>query len=247
MKDHLAANLATMNKDEEKQDFEFMRVLDPAEALNYWLSSKVSSDNLPVQKLSFLCTNFCALEAAENLFNVGSGFAKLDFTGFTLDKILDIVMDIQSKMNVLLKAPLGETVLHFRTTMNLIMADNYKNAYETLKLIKEKATTGIVYADRKDISIKDFEEAVRCYKILILSKILLYSYDEKREFFLPIDVLSEKNRVLIGKEIHGVVDQCIKLQKKVKTKSWMLEKSSKKEKAQNIIDSILQVSYPYMR
>ena len=177
-----------MNKDEEKQDFEFMRVLDPAEALNYWLSSKVSSDNLPVQKLSFLCTNFCALEAAENLFNVGSGFAKLDFTGFTLDKILDIVKDIQSKMNVLLKAPLGETVLHFRTTLNLIMAEKYKNAYEKLKLVVEKATTGIVYADRKDISVKDFEEAVECYKILILSNILLFSYDEKREFFLPIDV-----------------------------------------------------------
>ena len=41
------------------------------------------------------------------------------------------------------------------------MADNYKNAYKKLDLVMEKATTGIVYADRNNISVTDFEEAVR--------------------------------------------------------------------------------------
>ena len=112
----------------------------------------------------------------------------------------------------------------------------------------EKGTQAFFYADKKSISIKKFQDTMKVVHILISSNILFFSYDEEKNIFLPYNTLPISKRELIGDEIEKLVNMSLDLKKKVDTSKFgFLTSSSKKEKAQNLLDSILAASYPYIR
>ena len=55
---------------------------------------------------------------------------------FTLSKILNAVEDIQKNIQILLGAPLAESVLHFKSSINMIKAGKFKKANESLRLVR---------------------------------------------------------------------------------------------------------------
>ena len=217
------------------------------EKFSEWISSKA---NPKLAKFTYVCAQFAILEAAENIFHYGAGFTKLDLTGFTLKQILDIVKKIANDVEVILNAPQKETVLHFQSIINMIQHDRNEEAYDKLKLVDEKGTQAVVYADRKSISVQVYEETLKVVHILISSKILFFGYDKEKKFFLPTSILDENTRILIGKEIEKLVNMSFDLQKKVETgKKYFkfIESADKKNKVQNLLDSILSTAYPFIR
>merc|ERR1712131_16178 len=174
---------------------------DGLESFSNWLATKASSKYPKLSKVAYTCTQFAVLEAAENIFHCGAGFTKLDFSGFTLKEILDIVKKIADDVEILLNAPQKETVLHFETTINMIKRGFNEKAYDKLKLVHEIGTRAIVYADRKSITFQIFKKALKVVHILISSNILFFSYDEDKKVFLPYSILPLNTRQMIGEEI----------------------------------------------
>ena len=128
--------------------------------------------------------------------------------------------------------------------------DAIEDAYEKLKLVFEMGTRALVFADRRSLSVKVFEETLKVVNILISSTILYFSYDKEKKLFLPSYLLPFNKRELIGEEIEKLVDICLDLQTKVdigKTFFKFVESSTKKTKAQNDLNRIIAASYPYIR
>jgi len=231
-------------KDEIAKGMEEVRY-SAVEHLKRWMEEKLDStfDKEGCFQLATLSSNICTLNVASQVMAVGEGFVK---TNFTLNKILNTVEDIQKNIKILLEAPLAESVLHFKSSINMIKAGEFKKANENLRLVREKATTATVYSNRKDISVEEFEEAARCVQILIVSNILYISYDEENTSFCPHELLSKEKRELIGKEIREIVDQFFKLNENVVTKSYFFFDPMKNEKRQQIVSEILKSSYSYI-
>ena len=53
--------------------------------------------------------------------------------------------DIQKNIKILLGAPLAESVLHFKSSMNMIMAGEFKKANENLRLVRYMVSNQSVY------------------------------------------------------------------------------------------------------
>ena len=70
-----------------------------------WLSDKLGGGEKSQYTIYFL-TTVAVLETAENVLNIGSGFTKLDTTGFTLAHIKKIVENIEKKVDVILDTPM---------------------------------------------------------------------------------------------------------------------------------------------
>merc|ERR1719300_864221 len=96
---------------------------------------KIAKRNESMGKLSYMVSNYAILEVAENVFHIGSGFTKLDLTGFTLSRILDIVKSIEEKINIFFDSPQKKTVRHFKSAMIRIEENLYEEAYEKLNSI----------------------------------------------------------------------------------------------------------------
>jgi len=106
------------------------------DSFSKWAASKARSKNPLLGNVVYACTQFAVLEAAENIFHYGSGFTKLDLSGFTLKEILDIVKKIADDVEVILNAPQKETVSNFEATITMIKHDANEEAYDNLKLVK---------------------------------------------------------------------------------------------------------------
>ena len=86
-------------------------------------------------------TTFAVLETAEHVFNVGSGFTKLDMTGFTLNRIQSIVENIEKKMDILLKTPFKKALDYLKSAITFITKQMYEEAFHKLDTVEQEATT----------------------------------------------------------------------------------------------------------
>ena len=55
-----------------------------------------------------IASTYAILEIAENVLGVGTGFAKMDFTGLTLAQIKETVKRIEGKIDIILETPLKQ-------------------------------------------------------------------------------------------------------------------------------------------
>ena len=91
------------------------------------------SDKLGVEEKSqcaiYYLTTVAVLETAENVLNIGSGFTKLDTTGFTLAHIKKIVENIEKKVDVILDTPMKLALDYSQSVILMITNYSYENAH----------------------------------------------------------------------------------------------------------------------
>ena len=82
--------------------------------------------------------------------------------------------------------------------------------------------------------------------MLIFAQILVSSYDETEQVFLPFQMLSDKRKNILVHELEETIIKSIEQMKNVKTTTVFWTSTRKKSIAQNILDNILTITYPYI-
>ena len=83
-------------------------------------------------------------------------------------------------------------------------------------------------------------------RLLIFAQILVSSYDETEQVFLPFQMLSDKKKNILVHELEETINKSIEQMKNVNTKTVFWTSTRKANIAQNILDNILTITYPYI-
>ena len=167
-------------------------------------------------------------------------------TGLTLAQIKETIKRIEGKIYIILETPLKQAKDRFRAAFNMISHKDQKKAYDELKEVIHYATKAFFYMDSRDMTIADLEACVQATQLLIFSNILKFCYDESSETFLPFLTLSMIDKAKIATELMDIVNRCLENRKHVKKDSLFSRSSDHKAKVQDILDTILQVTYPFI-
>ena len=217
-----------------------------AQSFSFWLTGKLGIENEHVRTAATVASTYAVLEIAENVIGVGTGFAKMDMTGLTLAQIKESIKRIEGKIDIILEAPLKQAKDRFRAALNMISHKNQKKAFDTLKDVIDHANQAFYYSDSNDMTMTDLEACVQATQLLIFSNIARFSYDESSEIFLPFLTLPSEDKAMIASELMDIVNRCIENRKRVKKDSMFSNSSDHKKKVQDTLDTILQVTYPFI-
>ena len=217
-----------------------------AQSFSFWLTGKLGIENENMRTAATVASTYAILEIAENVIGVGSGFVKMDMTSITLSHIKESVKRIEGKIDILLETPLKLAKDRFRAALNMISNEDPKKAYETLKDVVDHATQAFYYMDSEDMSLKSFEACVQATQLLIFSNVARFSYDENSGSFLPFLTLSMQKKRMIATELMDIVSRCLENRSRVKKDYFFSKSSDHKAKVQDTLDTILQVTYPFI-
>ena len=213
---------------------------------SFWLTGKLGIENEHVRTAATIASTYAILEIAENVIGVGSGFVKFDTTGLTLAQIKESIKRIEGKIDVLLETPLKLAKDRLRAALNMISNEDPKKAYETLNTVIDHATQAFYYMDSEDMSLKSFEACIQATQLLIFANVARFIYDENSGSFLPFLTLSMQKKRMIATELMDIVNRCLENRSRVKKDNIFSKSSDHKAKVQNTLDTILQVTYPFI-
>ena len=183
------------------------------------------------------------------MFSIGVGFTSMDLTGLKLNQIMRGVERVEKKVDKLLRSSLKVAAIHYDSAVDKIMGKKYKDAFAKLDKVIDEATKAFVLIEEKEITIESYEECINSVILITFSTIMQNCFDDACGYFLPYFSVTDTTRNLIATELRRWVDKCILLKKNVKiTGAWLPGNSATKQKseAQNVLDSILKICYPYI-
>jgi len=198
--------------------------------------------------LSKYCLDADTAASACVVLSAASSVASLKIPDITTQKILMTVKKIEKGVDKILKTPLKTALENFQFILDAVETQNFEYAFEKLSILEEDAMKAFHYMDGDDnkISIENYSECAKAVKLHMFAIVLRTSYDRERKLFITPDKLQEKQVLLIGKALENIARKCIEQKKQVKTKSWGFEKDSIKSEAQNCLDQILNLAYPFI-
>ena len=171
---------------------------------------------------------------------------KFDMTALTLHQIKKSVKQIDRKVSKLLRAPLLNAIDHFNEVTDYFLSKKFEKAYITVDKVLNNATDAFNKIADENIDMETFADCVKAVQLLIFSKIISESYDSKQKIFLPYAKLSKDTKEVISRFIVRNVDKCISLKGNVEVSMFSFDKAKKKSIIQDMLDSILQLAYPYI-
>jgi len=197
--------------------------------------------------LSKYCLDPDTAASACVVISTASSVASLKIPDVTTQRILMTVMKIEKGVDKILKTPLKTALEHFGSILDAVETGNFEIAFETIPVLKEDAMKAFHYMDdEKKISVENFKGCTKALKLHMFAEILRVSYDRERKIFIMPEKLQENQVVLIAKALEKIARKCINQKEKVKTKSWGFEQGSIKSEAQDCLDQILILAYPYI-
>jgi hypothetical protein len=224
---------------------------NPLEGIALVLAEKIglAQASEATQTAAFVLTKVAMLEAAQTIFQIGGGIMNLDLNSFTLARILETVKRIETKVDLILDAPLKVAIKHMKSAINTMESGNLEESLRYMDKVADQAMQGFEYA-QKSTGIENFKNAVMAKKLLVFTKITKHSYNQDKKQVLPFYLLSKSKKELIAKELEADTIDILTLEKKFKSKSVtrFLPGNRKKEKGEikDISDSLLKVTYPYV-
>ena len=202
--------------------------------------SQVSGGNEAVETAVYILTTMVVLETAQHVLNIGQGIAEVDMSALTLHQIKNTVKRIEGKVDKILKEPLNSAKFYFDNAIIEITNKSYNDAYQTLDKVIENAMKGLGYAGD---SVESFEECAKATRLIVFSTILRHSYDEERQCFKPIFMLSEEKQILIGEKLESMVEELERRKANVRIRIF---ETKVKSRVQDMFDSVLKIVYPYV-
>ncbi|XP_075250827.1 uncharacterized protein LOC142343027 [Convolutriloba macropyga] len=174
------------------------------------------------QTAAYIITYAAVIEFANNVFGIGASFSSMDLTGFTLAQIKQTLQEIKKMVSVVLDTPLKTAIDKMMTALNLLEKQMIDKAVEKLKDVEKDAITAYYYqlavlvlnASFEDqqltISLKSvgqgnamehLEKAIMAKKLVICSKLCIYSYHEPTKSIRPFDTLNTNEQAAIADEL----------------------------------------------
>ena len=203
----------------------------------------LKSDNSLVQTAVFVVTKAAILEGAQ-LIGIGGGLAKGDLGGFQMAQMMKKVEEINRKMDVVLDAPLEEAEKYLRMAITHFEGENVAASIEELKKVKERAVTAFQYTKKLDAKTKNLKNAVKAMQLKVFSEVLIQSYDGTK--ITPFFHLDNKKKKVISKLIEDDVREVQSFYNSHESSKLGWNKAEKAKKKQDILDSLLQASYPFI-
>ena len=224
-----------------------------------WFGTELGQGNEAIQSAAYI-TSMVVLDVAQDILNVGStavevgskavdvgsAVLKIDMTALTLHQIKDTVDRIEKKVDKLLKEPLETAQSFFNHALTEMIHECFEEAFETLQKVIDNAIKGLNLVKGKNISIESFGEHIKAARLIAFSTILRHSYDKREKMFTPKFLLSSKAQMVIGDKLEAVVKDCREQKENVNVKTLFIEIEGKKSAVQNMLDSLLKVTYPYI-
>jgi len=180
------------------------------------------------------------------VLSAASNVASLKFPDMTMHKVLASLKRIEGKLDQMLAAPLNKALDYYKSVINAVLSGDFKLAFEKLPLLIDNATTAFHYANKKDIGIESYRECCKAIRLLIFATILQASYDEERRVFISPDKLPTTKLSYILRELEDIISRSSEQKKNVKLKSFGFFTVAKKSEVQDLLDSILKITYPYI-
>ena len=112
--------------------------------------------------------------------------------------------------------------------------------------MSQNARQAFYYKGGNNISLSDSEGVIQAAKLLIFAQIMVHSYDESQQCFCPFQMLPERRRNILINELDEIAKKSIEQMKNVNTKTVFWTSTRKANIAQNILDNILTITYPYI-
>ena len=134
-----------------------------------------------------------------------------------------------------------------------LSSKSYKKAYENLSNVIANARKGLDFAsgNKRTNSIQSYEEFVKAIRLIVFSTVLLHSYDEREVCFKPIFLLTSDEENLIASKLEELIRECSEQRLTIDTYSLRTLKTKEDKdrvaQVQNIYDSILKITYQYIR
>ena len=210
-----------------------------------WFGTELGQGNEAIQSAVYI-TTMVVLDVAQDILNVGSAAYKIDMTALTLHQIKDIVERIEKKVDKLLKEPLETAQSFLSDAITEIINDFYEESFETLQKVIDNAKKALNLVKGKNISIESFGDYIKAARLIAFSTILRHSYDRKEKVFLPKFLLSSKSENVISDKLESVVKDCLEQKENVNVKTVFVESKEKKSVVQDMLDSLLKVTYPFI-
>ena len=210
-----------------------------------WFGTELGQGNEATQSAAYI-TTMVVLEVAQDILNVGSAAYKIDMQALTLHQIKDTVDRIEKKVDKLLKEPLETAQSFFNHAVTEMIHECFEEAFETLQKVIDNAIKGQNLVKGKNISLESFGEYIKAARLIVFSTILRHSYSKKEKMFVPKFLLSSKAQMVIGDKLEAVVKDCLEQKENVNIKTLFRENEGKKSMVQDMLDSLLKVTYPYI-
>ena len=208
-----------------------------------------------------LLTKMVIAGVAEHVFPVlGSvGANGINLTGFQLAAIKKSIKEVDHKVSVGLVEHFKTATRDFEDAMNKIDCEMYDEANISLRKVIDEA--GIAFSIREGLDenidrvpLASFRELMNSARMLMFSKILVHSFDEEMETYLPHLALPKNKKKLLEIEVTDLAEACIEKKKMVNVKKRQLKyiglkKSinlTRKTEVQDRLDRILKIAYPFV-
>ena len=144
----------------------------------------------------------------------------------------------------------------FENALKLIECRMFKKANEDLEKVIDSAEKALRFMEakrnnEKRIPLEVFKECMNAQKMILFSKILINSYDDKKNTYLPYFAMPENESNYLESETQDIADKSMKMMchLNVMERTWILTKSvniQRKDEAQDCLDKILKGAYPYI-
>ena len=135
---------------------------------------------------------------------------------------------------------------YYDDALDMIRCRKFRDCFDNLNKIIEKASEGFHYTADKEINIETYKECIEAVTLIAAANILKNCYDHSTSCFLPYFSQDKPTRQLIGKVLERWVKDCIKLKENVAISSWMPGSSREELEAQKVLNSILKICYPFI-
>jgi len=226
---------------------DFDEMLNPAKFAS-WVSSQIGGNNKALETIAYMGASIAFMEAGNLIFNVGSGAAKMDLTGLTLHRIQEAVKRIEGKIDKVLAEPLKTARDSIDSSFIRLKNRSYADAYKILNddVIPNARKAFFFFNDEDQIEVSTFQNCMEAVKFLVFAQVLVNSYNEEKKVFRPFHILPKNVQNIIGDELEKWMKSSIALRKKVKTTKLGRVDDKKVEKAQDTLDDVLRVTYPYL-
>ena len=208
-----------------------------------------------------LLTKLVIAGVAEHVFPVlGSvGSSGVSLTALQLAAIRKSIKEVDHKVSVGLVEHFKTATRDFDDAMNKIECDLYDEANISLRKVIDEAGRAFSIREGLDenidrVPLASFRELMNSARMLMFSKILVYSFDEEMETYLPHLALPQNRKKLLEIQVTDLAEACIEKKKRVNVKKRQikyigLKKSvnlTRKTEVQDRLDRILKVAYPYV-
>ena len=201
------------------------------------------SKNSLIQIGVFVLTKAAILETAQ-LVGIGGGFVKLDLMSFHIAQLMKLVEEINVKLDVILSTPLKLALDFFGKALRHMENENIPGIVKEIEKVKDHAMQAFRYAEGQGPKTENLKNAVLAKQLVVLAEILIQSYNNTT--IVPFSLLEREMKQTISSLIKDEVSSMQRFHDSQSTSMFTWNKAEKAKKKQDIMDSLLRTSYPFI-